>query len=80
MSESDEIKKKNFLYPHSRYYGKFSPETLIFNANLQDFAQAVSFIAGLHTGGKISSEQAYAEVERLWEIFKQTQPDWGSNQ
>ncbi|MBR8827952.1 MAG: hypothetical protein DSM107014_08635 [Gomphosphaeria aponina SAG 52.96 = DSM 107014] len=67
MSESDQVNKNNFLYPQSRYHGKFSPEALMFNANLQDFAQGVSYIAGLHTGGKISSAAAYAELKRLWQ-------------
>ena len=60
----------DFLYPRSSYHGDFSPENLIFNANLQEFAQRVSFISGLETGGKISSEEAYNEVKKLWKKLK----------
>jgi len=60
----------NFLYPRSRYRGEFSPENLVFNANLQEFAQRISFIANLETGGKISPTEAYQQVGTLWETFK----------
>jgi len=33
----------DFLYPRSRYYGQVKPENLVFNANLQEFAQRVSY-------------------------------------
>lgn len=59
--------KNNFLYPRSSYRGKFTPENLAFNANLQEFAQRVSYISALETGGKLPPEQAYAQVESLWQ-------------
>ena len=31
--------KEAFLYPRSKYYGEFTPENLVFDANLQEFAQ-----------------------------------------
>jgi hypothetical protein len=42
MKNLDPMTKNGFLYPRSRYYGAFSPETLAFNANLQEFAQKIS--------------------------------------
>ncbi len=57
----------NFFYPHSRYYGDINPENLILNANLQEFAQRVSLISCLATGGKLSPEEAFDAVEILWE-------------
>ncbi len=66
MNRSDRIGKNEFLLPVSRYHGNFTPENLTFNANLQEFATRISFIAGLHTGGKISSTEAYAKIEHLW--------------
>lgn len=60
----------NFLYPHSRYRGVVTPENLIFNANLQEFAQRISFISGLETNGKLSPAEAYSQIETLWETFK----------
>lgn len=45
MSSNQEL--DNFLSPHSSYYGHFTPENFVFNANLQEFAQKVSFICNL---------------------------------
>ena len=58
--------KNNFLYPKSPYRGYLTNETVIFNAKFQEFAQKLGFIANLHTGGKLSSDQAYLRVESLW--------------
>ncbi|PZU94714.1 MAG: hypothetical protein DCE90_14330 [Pseudanabaena sp.] len=57
---------KNFLYPQSRYYGAFTPENLMFNANLQEFSHRVSIICSLETGGKISPQEAYLQIAELW--------------
>ncbi|MFM7363892.1 MAG: hypothetical protein ACKO11_05195 [Cuspidothrix sp.] len=62
----------NFLYPRSSYYGEFKPEYLVFNANLQEFAQRVSYICNLQTGGKIPPEEAYKEIRSLWKQLKRT--------
>ena len=59
-----------FLYPRARYRGEFQPERLLFNANLQAFAQRVGYISGLHTGGRLSSDDAVAEISQLWEQLK----------
>ena len=67
--------KDNFLHPRSRYRGKFTPENLAFNANLQEFAQRVSYICGLETGGKISPEQAYHEIKDLWKKLKKSKQE-----
>jgi hypothetical protein len=61
------------LFPRSRYYGEFTPENLMFNANLQEFSHRVSIICGLETGGKISSQEAYLEVAELWQQLEQSQ-------
>lgn len=60
----------SFLYPRSRYYGRFKPEYLVFNANLQEFAQRVGYISNLQTNGKLSPEEAYAEIKTLWKQLK----------
>ena len=57
----------NFLYPLSRYYGEFTPEQLIFNANLQEFAQRISLLCGLETGGELSPEETYQQIKVLWQ-------------
>ena len=72
MSDSNDIEKENFLYPLGRYRGEFTPARLAFNANLQEFAQRVSLLCGLETGGKISSEETYREIKRLWKGLKES--------
>ncbi len=57
---------EEFLAPRSRYYGKFTPANLAFNANLQEFALRVNMICGLETGGKITPHDAYQEIKQLW--------------
>ncbi len=73
----------DFLYPHNSYYGQFKPEYLVFNANLQEFAQRVNYICNLQefaqrvnyicnlqTGGKLSPEEAYKQIHILWKQLK----------
>lgn len=63
--------KDDFLYPRGRYYGQVKPENLVFNANLQEFAQKVSYICNLETAGKISPDEAYENIKELWKNLKQ---------
>ncbi len=65
----------DFLYPRSRYYGQVKPENLVFNANLQEFAQRISFVCNLETSGKISSEEAYDQIKALWEELKRSKKE-----
>lgn len=65
MNERDK-----FLYPKSRYRGDFSPENLVFNANIQEFAQKVNYICGLETNGKITADEAYHRIKDLWKQLK----------
>lgn len=69
---TDNRDKERFLYPKANYRGDFSPENLVFNANLQEFAQKVVFICNLETNGKISSQEAYHEIKQLWKKLKQS--------
>ena len=62
----------NFLYPRSPYHGQVKPENLVFNANLQEFAQRVSYICSLETSGKLSPEESYKQIKDLWEQLKRT--------
>ena len=64
--------KFDFLYPRSRYYGQVKPENLVFNANLQEFAQRINYICNLETAGKLSPEDAYCKIKDLWKQLKQT--------
>jgi len=67
---SDDVER--FIFPHGRYYGEFTPENVIFNANLQEFAQRISFICNLETSGKISPDEAYEEIKNLWGTLKKS--------
>jgi hypothetical protein len=60
------------MFPQSRYYGTFTPENLVFNANLQEFSHRVSIICSLETGGKISSQEAYLQIAELWQQLEQS--------
>ncbi len=53
----------NFLYPRRRYQGSVKPENLVFNANLQEFSQRVSYICGLQTGDKLTPNEAVQQSE-----------------
>ncbi len=73
----DNLEKDKLLYPQSRYQGKFTPENLAFNSNLQEFAQKVGYICALETGGKISPGQAYKDVKALWKELKVSKKELG---
>ncbi len=64
--------KDDFLYPRSRYYGQVKPENLVFNANLQEFAQRVGYITNLESSGKLSNEEAYEKIKALWKQLKRS--------
>lgn len=57
----------HFIYPRSTYRGAVKPENLVFNANLQEFAQRVSFISALETNGKLAPQEAYDQIQDLWQ-------------
>ena len=69
--------QQDLLYPRSRYYGHVLPENLIFNANLQEFAQRISFIASLETGGKLSPEESYQQIRVLWKQLNKSRKQLG---
>lgn len=77
MQDSDQIDKNRFLYPGSRYYGQVKPENLVFNANLQEFAQRVSYVCNLETNGKLAPEEAYKQIKALWKQIKRTKKQLG---
>lgn len=56
--------------PRAPYHGDYTPERMVFNANLQEFANRVSLICNLETGGKITSEDAYSRIKALWKELK----------
>lgn len=60
------MQASDFLLPRARYRGHVKPENLVFNANLQEFAQKVSYISCLETNGKLSPEESYQKIKALW--------------
>lgn len=77
MAQPNQLDKNSFFYPRSRYHGQFKPENLVFNANLQEFAQRVSYISNLETGGKISAEESYEQIKTLWKELKRSKKELG---
>jgi hypothetical protein len=69
------VDKENFLYPRGRYYGQVKPENLVFNANLQEFAQKISYICNLETSGKIPPDQAYEQIKDLWKNLRRSKKE-----
>lgn len=61
------MNRTNFLFPCSHYRGSVKPENLVFNANLQEFSQRVSLIVGLQTNGKLTPQEAFEQIEALWQ-------------
>ena len=62
----------SFLYHNSTYHGQVKPENLLFNSNLQEFTQKVSYICCLETGGKLSPEDSFKQIKSLWKELKQS--------
>jgi hypothetical protein len=67
----------SFLYPNSHYNGQFKPENLVFNANLQEFSQKIGYICSLETGGKLTPEESYQQIKRLWKDLKRSKKELG---
>ena len=56
---------------YSSYRGQdWSPRRLAFHQNLETFADRVGLIVGLQSNGKMSQEQAYAEIRKMWKELK----------
>jgi len=47
-----------------------SPEEIIFDANLQEFASRIGIICGLESGGKIPPQEAYKRIKKLWKDLR----------
>jgi hypothetical protein len=70
----------DFLYPRSHYRGQFNPQNLVFDANLQEFAQRVGYISSLESNGKISPEDSYKQIKTLWKQLKHSKKSLGIGQ
>ncbi len=79
MNEPNDKEKDDFLYPQRPYRGEFTPENFLLNANLQEFAQKVSYICNLETNGKIYSQDAYLQIKDLWKSLRTSAKNLGIN-
>jgi hypothetical protein len=64
--------KEEFIYPVGQYKGDFTPENVVFNANLQEFAQKVGLVCGLEANGKITPLDAYQKIKFLWDKLRES--------
>jgi len=56
---------------HGSYRGDdWSPQRLVFHQNLETFAERVGLIVALQSNGKLSQEQAYARIRRMWKDLR----------
>jgi hypothetical protein len=56
---------------HGSYRGAdWSPQRLVFHQNLETFAERVGLIVALQSNGKLSQEQAYARIRRMWKDLR----------
>jgi len=68
---SDNGSVQSPLESHSSYRGSdWSPQRLVFHQNLESFADRVGLIVGLQSNGKMSQEQAYTEIRKIWKELK----------
>jgi hypothetical protein len=49
-----------------------TPEAMIFDANLEEFAARVNLICGLESNGKIAADEAYRQIKDLWKQLKRS--------
>ncbi|MFM7731917.1 MAG: hypothetical protein ACKO6F_00295 [Cyanobium sp.] len=58
---------------HGSYRGDdWSPERLVFHQNLETFAERVGLIVALQANGKLSQEQAYGRIRKMWKQLKES--------
>ena len=67
----------SFLYQNNRYHGEVKPQNLVFNNNLQEFTQKVSYICSLETAGKLTPEDSYKQIKSLWKELKRSKKELG---
>ncbi len=59
------------LEAHSSYRAAdWSPQRVMFHQNLETFADRVGLLVGLQSNGKLTQEEAYHEIRRLWKQLK----------
>jgi len=49
-----------------------SPQEMMFDANLEEFATKIGFICGLESNGKLPAGEAYKQIKDLWKRLKRS--------
>ena len=58
---------------HASYRGDdWTPPRLAFHQNLESFAERVGLIVAMQGSGKISQDQAFAAIKKLWKDLKRS--------
>ena len=64
------------LEAHSSYRGDdWTPTSLVFHQNLESFAERVGLIVALQSNGKLSQEQAYDQIRKIWKKLSESKKD-----
>ena len=64
------------LEAHSSYRGDdWTPTSLVFHQNLESFAERVGLIVALQSNGKLSQEQAYDQIRKIWKKLSASKKD-----
>jgi hypothetical protein len=71
------MRTNDFISPRHSYHGSVNPESLVFNANLQEFAAQVSYISCLATAGKLSAEESHRQIQELWQDLDRSKQQLG---
>lgn len=69
--------RTDLLYARCRYRGEIKPENLVFDANLQEFAQRVGYICALESNGKLTPESAFDQLQTLWQELSASKESLG---
>lgn len=69
--------KARYVHAKKTYHGELGPEAMVFDANLQEFSQKVAYVCSLENSGKLTPQDAYAEIKRLYKELKQSRKQLG---
>ncbi|MDJ0901804.1 MAG: hypothetical protein QNJ55_23690 [Xenococcus sp. MO_188.B8] len=75
MTDKPRYTKKSISFLLQKYYGEFTPSNLVFNANLQEFEQQVSFFCNLTANGEMAPEDAYKEIKKFWQKLEHSKKE-----
>lgn len=75
-AEADQEGVRSPLEAHSSYRGDdWTPTSLVFHQNLESFAERVGLIVALQSNGKLSQEEAYAQIRTIWKKLGASKKD-----